>query len=347
MKKTLLFSAAMLLSVSAYAQQTLDMTPERFDFSKQEVGPFKISLYNNTVNTAIDYGKENNAADDGLLALCVGPAGTVVTGPTTDNAFCNAMQANLNIIDLGGTAGKVLCLKGWECTIDDFGPAATPAEPNGIFGNFSFLSKVSGATGSGIPVRVRMVYNVFTNDDPDWTVAYDGIFKLEASASSNAPIPVDNGSGYQNRFAPVDFFTDDSGEIPVNDGTKWRVLEFDLTVNESTGFPFRIKMGFQGNYFKVGCLLIKELTYTMNPTGEPAEDSWETYSTTSSVAEILDLNEDAFSVSGGQVSFAIPGNVYNISGMLVADAAAGETITLDRGIYVVKAGGKTEKLIVK
>lgn len=341
MKKTLLFSAAFLLGAGMYAQ-TLDMTPDRFDFSKQEVGQYPISFFCNGVNTAIGYGQENNAADNGLLAFCVGPAGTIANEETPSTEITKSMQANTNIIDLGGTAGKVLCVKGYNCTNENYGPAATPCSATGWWGNLSFLSKYSGATGSGIPVRVRLVFNVINEGYPD--EAYDGVIKLEMSASSNNAIPVDKGNGYQAEFAPVNFYTDE--DAGTNNGTKWRVLEYDVTVNEATGFPFRTKFTLQLNYFRNACVLIKELSYTMNPEGEPKSE-WATYSLTSSVDEILNGEEATFTVAGNQVSFAVAGVVYNISGMQVADAAAGETVTLDRGIYVVKAGDKTEKMIVK
>lgn len=344
MKKTLLFSAAMLLGASAYAQTAdLDMTPTRFQFANQEVGQVLINYYNSGVNPAASTPTAaTEMADNGFVGCYVAPADGATNGtePTTD--MTRSLQANINIVDLGGEVGKVLCLKGPEST-SEFGPAAANAGTL-RFGEYDFYTKIAGAERQAT-VRTRLVYSIVSN-----TESYDDVFQPSFSTFTN------NDSGNQTGyFDPSLYYAEEEGGVayddegnPIYDGTKWQVFEFDATVGEVAGFPGRLRFHWLVDAYKTSCVLIKELKFTLNPTGELVQGEFLTYKPgTSSVKELV-LGEDAtFAVSGNQVTFSAAGNVYNISGMQVADAVAGETVTLDRGIYVVKAGDKTEKLIVK
>ena len=142
---------------------------------------------------------------------------------------------------------------------------------------------------------------------------------------------------------------DEDGVTPLFDENKWMVYEIDFQVPDAGGIPVRAKVGFVAGA-KDWTVLFKEVTYTANPTGDPVQGEVVEYEMGGegvSIEEIINGGEAAFTVAGDQVSFNEAGNVYSISGVQVADAVAGETITLDRGIYVVKAGNKAEKLIVK
>ena len=344
MKKTLLFSAAMLLGASAYAQTAdLDMTPTRFQFANQEVGQVLINYYNSGVNPAASTPTEaTTMADNGFVGCYVAPADGVTNGtePTTD--MTRSLQANINIVDLGGQVGKVLCLKGPEST-SKYGPAAANA---GIlrFGEYSFYTKVTGAERQA-KVRTRLVYSIVSNAE-----SYDDVFEPPFSTFTN------NDSGNQKGyFDPSNYYAEEDGGVayddegnPIYDATKWQVFEFDASVGEVAGFPGRLRFHWVVEAYKTSCVLIKEMKFILNPTGDPVQGEFVTYTPGTSAVKELVLGENrAFTVAGNQVTFSAAGNVYNISGMQVADAVAGETVTLDRGIYVVKAGDKTEKLIVK
>lgn len=344
MKKFYFLAAAMLLGAGAYAQM-LDLTPDRFKFANQNEGQFLINWYNAGVNPAASLPQATEGADAGFLALCTNPAG-VETGTEATTELAAAFQANTNIYDLGGTAGKVLLLKGYENT-SEYGPEATPCSTTGWWGNFAFYSKVSGATLDA-KMRVRLVYNVIS--DTEWS--YDPVAAITISTATNNVVKMMDEAGTQVNgingayFQPDIFYTnEDEG---TNDLTKWRVMEIDFNVPEEAGFPVRTRFELKADFWKKSVIMIKELTYTLNPEGE-AENDFVNYTVdgSTSVADIIGGEENLFTVNGNQVSFAAAGNVCSINGVQVADAVAGETITLDRGIYVVKAGNKAEKLIVK
>lgn len=349
MKKYYLLTAAMLLGIGAYAQG-LDLTPDRFKFANQEEGEFLIDRYHAGANVDLSHGlPTTEGADAGFLIVAGGPpmmGGTAnAIYDTPPSPLGETLKKYTNIVDLGGEVGKVLAIKGPTST-SEYGPEADSEAAYG-WNNYNFYVKASGCEPLQ-PIRARLVYSIISNEE-----SYDAVFKMSLKTFTN-----NQGDDQTGWFSPDFFYAldefgevayDDETGLPVYDGSKWCVYEFDYEVSEAAGFPLRLKMDVDGTYGKSACILIKELTFTMNPEGEPIQGEFLTFEPGTGGSSVNDLmsDEKAYRVAGNQVTFFEAGDVYSISGVQVADAVAGETVTLERGIYVVKAGDKAEKLIVK
>lgn len=357
MKKFYFLAAAMLLGAGAYAQT--DLTPDRFKFANQPEGEFTINYYHGGANpNAALQLPAVEEADAGCLIVCGGPGviapqNEAETAPSTANA--QTLKKYTTIVDLGGEVGKVLCVKGPNCSAVDFGPEVDASAGYGWW-NANFYSKATGAEAL-TTTRLRLVYKIIGSTE----LASD-IFTLQMQTTQNNFANDATGEAktaeIKGYFSPDYFYQldeydeivyDEDGVTPLFDESKWMVYEIDFQVPDAGGIPVRAKVGFVAGA-KDWTVLFKEVTYTANPTGDPVQGEVVEYEMGGegvSIEEIINGGEAAFTVAGDQVSFNEAGNVYSISGVQVADAVAGETITLDRGIYVVKAGNKAEKLIVK
>ncbi len=343
MKKEFLLTTALLCGASMVAQ--VDLTPDRFNFANQEEGEFLINYWRETANPVNGFQTAYDEADNGFL-LVAAAAGNVTEGTVAATDMAATIQKYTNIIDLGGTVGKVLCLKGPSSTYQ-YGPDAD-GQWEGWF-NYNFYVRVTGCEAP-CTIRTRLVFSIVGNDQE----AYDDVFSMYGSTWSNTASTAISGYFAPDRFLmedpdyPGETYYDEDG-YAVYDETKWMIYEFDHEIGETTGIPTRLKMEIKNTYFAEACILIKELSFTMNPTGDPVEAEYVTYTpgSSSSVKDMVIEESETFEVAGNEVTFYAAGSVYGISGIKVGNAVAGETVTLDRGIYVVKAGNKVQKMIVK
>ena len=342
MKKFYFLAAAMLLGAGAYAQT--DLTPDRFKFANQPEGEFTINYFFKSANPTNGFPEALAGADDGFVASGNGQFTNTAEYP--DIALGTYLKKYVTIEDLGGEVGKVLCIKGSESTAE-YGaePDAALFASNMPWFNLRFYAKKSGGSVGDV-IRTRIVYSVAN----DYTMDPDGYASdlFSVNMFSLAGANLGQGTAFGGFFAGDDFMDMGSGAY---DETKWKAYECEMTVGAEDGIPLSFQIGMSTNNVgktKKFCVLIKEITFTLNPTEELVESEDLTLEPGESVSiEEIMGGEAAFTVAGDQVSFNEAGNVYSISGVQVADAVAGETITLDRGIYVVKAGTKAEKLIVK
>lgn len=333
-----IMATAVIFSVSSQTK----ITPEKYDFSKQAEGEYKIDKWYKGANTSATA----NDCENGLFAVAGGPDYTA-TGdePTTD--FQKTVQKRATIIDLGGEVGKVLCLKGTQSEYSG-GAEGTSDEYIPWF-NYNFYipaSKTPVSTGENQqPIRTRVVFQLRHNDIEDYNEVTNFVIQA-ASQTERASVA---------GILPEDFLKrDELGEIIWDgdgnanfDESKWRVVEFDATCGAENGKPMRLKMNITASSWKQCAILIKEINFYVNPVGEAGETVWEYYD-----AEVSNINEvvfgkETYTVAGNQVSFTEAGQIYAISGILVADAQAGETVTLEKGVYVVKAGNKTSKIAIR
>ena len=343
MKKFYFLAAAMLLGAGAYAQT--DLTPDRFKFANQSTGQFTINYFYKTANPVNGFPEALAGADDGFLASGNGQFTNTAEYP--EIALGNYLKKYVTIEDLGGEVGKVLCIKGSE-SMAEYGaePDATMfGDANMPWFNLRFYAKKSGVSVGDV-IRTRIVYSVANDYTMDPEGYASDLFNVNMYSLMGAN--VGGGTAFSGFFAGDDFMDMGSGAY---DETKWKAYECEMTVGAEDGIPLSFQIGMSTNLVgktKKFCVLIKEITFTLNPTEELVESEDLTLEPGESVSiEEIMGGEAAFTVAGDQVSFNEAGNVYSISGVQVADAVAGETITLDRGIYVVKAGNKAEKLIVK
>ncbi|WP_455586772.1 T9SS type A sorting domain-containing protein [Bacteroides sp.] len=347
MKRGLLFSAAMLLTAASVVAQT-DITPSRYKFADQPVGPY-----------VFDYlhlgGSNPGAADfqavrDDFPEGCFMFGGAKVTYTSMDVAATKALQAGINIVDLGGNVGKVFCFRGKDSKYEIGNP--TTETPNWFNLNFftdparTPLSADAGATNK---IRVRIVYSAYKN-----TIALaTSILKFYCSTAGNNVIPAGDNND-KNLVLSEDFAARDAdGDLDIDenenyfyDPTRWAVYEFDTWVPEEAGAPTRLKMEFPaaGDY----TIFIKELQFLTDVTGDPKKKEIVTYTPNpTSVKEVLGDSQIFYVIDGNNVTFADNAEIYAVSGAKVANATASNPITLNKGFYIAKVGQKTAKLSIK
>lgn len=325
--KTLLFSAAALLAVSSVNAQT-DITPERFVFSNQELGEYKIDYFNKGGNTPVNWQMAIDQSDEGLFVVAGAPGKLDPSEEIPTTNMGQSIQKLTTIVDLGGEIGKVLCMKGQSSNYEN-GAENVPGADIGWF-NYNFYSPKS-QTPVNAPVRIRLVFNCVHNDAEN----AGALFKMYSSTNQN-----NAGTAY-DKFEPKDFLKDG-----VYDPTKWEIFEIDVQVAED-GNPPRLKMEVQTGVWANGAILIKEIKFIANPEGEPVQGEFVTYdSGTSNVAETI-LVQSAYSVNGNNVTFLQSGEVFGLNGIKVATAKAGETVQLNAGFYIVRTNGQAAKLVIR
>lgn len=325
--KTLLFSAAALLAVSSVNAQT-DITPERFIFSNQELGEYKIDYFNAGSNPADDFQLASDNSDNGFFLLCAGAPNVGTSGEEAGTAMTKAIQSATTIIDLGGEIGNVFCSKGTKSLYEE-GAQNLPSETFIGWYNYSFYLPKTTTPQNG-KVRIRMVFNVVHNNQASENTLCNMYIAWNGKAVS------DIYSG----FKPSDFMNEDGS----HDVTKWEVYEFDADVQT---FPMRLKMEIQQNDWVNGAILIKEIKFIANPEGDPIQGEFVTYNSgTSNVAETI-LDQSAYSVNGNNVTFLQAGEIFGLNGIKVATAKAGETVQLNAGFYIVRTNGQAAKLVIR
>lgn len=346
MKRGLLFSAAVLM-IAASAMAQTDITPARYKFASQPVGPYVFDyLHTGGSNPgAVDF----QAVRDGFPEGCFMIGGAKVTYTSMDVAATKALQAGINIVDLGGSVGKVFCFRGNDSKHEVGNP--TTETPNWF--NLNFFTDpahtpISADAGATNKIRVRIVYSAYSN-----VIKFgNSTNTFYCSTAGNNVVPTgDNG---KHLILPEDFAArDEDGDFDVDenenyyyDPSRWAVYEFDTWVPEEAGAPTRLKMEFpaSGGY----TLFIKEIQFLTGVTGDPAKKEIVAYiPNPTSVKEVLGDKQIFYVIDGNNVTFADNAEVYAISGAKVADAKADSPITLNKGFYVVKVGQKTAKLSIR
>lgn len=325
--KTLLFSAAALLAVSNVNAQT-DITPERFVFSNQELGEYRIDYFYSGANPVVGWQMAIDQSDNGFFVLAGAAAKLGQSEEVPTSNMGQSIQKLTTIVDLGGEIGKVLCMKGQSSNYEN-GAENIPGADIGWF-NYNFYSPKS-QTPVNKSVRIRLVFNCVHNDAENAGT----LFKMYSSNNLNNP-----GTSY-DKFEPKDFLKDG-----VYDPTKWEIFEIDVQVAEDANPP-RLKMEVQSGAWANGAILIKEIKFITNPEGEPVQGEFVTYdSGTSNVAETI-LDQSAYSVNGNNVTFLQAGEVFGLNGIKVATAKARETVQLNAGFYIVRTNGQASKLVIR
>ncbi len=359
MKKIfLLVVATASMMVGGVSAQT-DITPSRYKFSNQEIGVYTIDYVNPGANPVNALPAVVEGFNNGFVMLAGAPP--VYTGIDSDAA--RTVQSGLNIVDLGGTVGKVLCWKGADCTYDK-GIAMNSDFTDIRWFNLNFYTDpkttpYAAQFGEGdaaiekAKIRVRMVFSYTQN-----VLNTNTLFKMYASTYSNDVVPKGDadGAGNHTNFRSSDFcLLDEEGDPVVDkdenmiyDPTRWMVYEFDTWAAAETGVPTRLKMEMQVDELKTGVLFIKELSFTTNITGEPVKREYVTF-TPDSGSNIMSqmLDENVYSLEGNTVTFVEDAAIYAISGAKIADAKANDPVALNKGFYVAQVGQRTVKIAVK
>ena len=365
-KNLLILAFVMLTSISVMAQD--DITPARYIFANQPVGQYKLDAANAGANPPAGWTLVTTNFTDGLVVLAAGPAiATSLTAPQVAG-----LQTGLNIVDMGGTVGKVLCIQGinsnykagplmgsgyagaWYNLNFYFDKTKSPVVADLVLGGLTPAEALIKGT-----MRVRIVFSIAEN------VIRPGASQLSKFYTSNfanntspalADVPsIFPSDAFQATDANGDPLANGSGEA-YYDPTKWMVYEFDCSIPEVSGNPTRLKMEFDGATTMTGTVLIKEIKITKNQTGSPVTRQIVRYTPgpTGVINPKIANQELHTQVEGKKVTLLhlteqTKVSVYTINGQLIKTLLANtynNTFELNSGIYIVKAMDKTSKVAI-
>lgn len=365
--KKLLLIAAMAATVGAASAQT-DVTPKNYHFnSAEKLNVF--SSYQNGANIAAggwESLKLAEAFDEGLIVL----SGNGIAEGGNNHAAAQDMEKAMQLVDLGGTVGKVFCYADFGCNVNEGLKAATGNNYNiyecgvghpWVNLNFYLDPKNTPTTAQGY-MHVKITYNVYSKSFTDGTI----LGSVYAVTDQNGVRPVQSDGNASTPFDHQKNFTEDPmSEEMTYDPAKWIEYEWDIDCPESdaemTYAPMRLKMNLGGNWNGAGqCIFIKDITIThiadteKDLTANSGVRSYKEVSyemgkpATTAVANVAAEAEALkVSVNGNAVCFNQDATVYTIAGVKAATAAATENVTLAPGFYVAAAGQQTVKFAVK
>lgn len=355
MKKITFFSMLISLAVANTTFAQVDITPERFVFANQAVGPFVFDGV-----AAAEYTTNATAknpiykSDEGGYTYLMG-WGTFYAKDGVDQGNTGYMRSMSNIVDLGGEVGKVLCFKGHACTDDVFKYGIKPAESQ-LVGDIEwpamalFLGyKMKGANyeNKEYKARLSITWRICLPAD-DYSDEVQA-FKINMNDYS---INVKPFNGIGNDLPALTYETEEADT--------WCTQEGDFTFNgDDEQVPLLIKFSF-GKYVTTGALLIKEIKVTINPTGDPILVKHQVLNMDPPTTPVPPTAIENESVSS--YSYTVVGNnlcINNLSGeKITVYNTLGATITsftatqateniplMDKGIFIVQVGNERFKIL--
>lgn len=353
-KRILLASAAVIMVAANFSVFAQDITPSRYIFANQDEGPFKIDLavagWNGANGNSVVLAAYEADKEKGYVVLGGALSGFVPDGMTesTDALPLVALQQGCNIINLGGEVGKVLCIQGKNVD-KEFGGKIGEGFQACDMG--LLLNSVDG-----VNTRVKIVYQQYNpNKLADKTTK-----SFKFMVKTNGGVAKPSGDGVQattyNNFAK-NITPDDWDETWAFDETKWASVEFDYSLG--TAFPYRLSISIPGTV-NDDVILIKEISIIQGSDGTLATDAKKEMLTLTPATSI----EKALANLNEKISVSVIGNnvivsnlnageslaIYNVNGSLVDSFVATDTsakMTLDSGLYLVKAQNRTAKVLVK
>lgn len=350
--KQILLSLAMLMTAGSAFAQDVDVTPSKYKYADKEVGQEKIDGFVTGANIAAPCDELiKEKYNNGLLIAAGGQFGN------TAQPYAKDLQAGTSIVDLGGEVGKVLCINGANSKFNEKYNVKFP-QCTGTLNWFNFNwfmdpkntptisgKEVSDATRN---IRVRVVLNVYSNKPGEadniinsaYMVSNQGNM-MPANSKEAEGVAVTTGE-FIERYVDDGSPVLDDNENYIYDPTKWMVYEWDTycptPVDEQTGVPLRLKMEMhQGNL--AGCtVFIKEVSFTKladsseRIAGNKRNKTFQTLKQAVATG-ISSINASA---SNGVKE------IYTLNGTRVNAGTQ-----LGQGLYIVKEGGKTTKMVIK
>lgn len=350
--KQILLSLAMLMTAGSAFAQDVDVTPSKYKYANKEVGQELIDGFVTGANISAPCDALiNEKYNNGMFIVAGGQFGN------TAQPYAKDLQAGTSIVDLGGEVGKVLCINGANSKFNEKYNVKFP-QCTGTLNWFNFNwfmdpkntptisgKEVSDATRN---IRVRVVLNVYSNKPGEadniinsaYMVSNQGNM-MPANSKEAEGVAVTTGE-FIERYVDDGSPVLDDNENYIYDPTKWMVYEWDTycptPVDEQTGVPLRLKMEMhQGNL--AGCtVFIKEVSFTKladsseRIAGNKRNKTFQTLKQAVATG-ISSINASA---SNGVKE------IYTLNGTRVNAGTQ-----LGQGLYIVKEGGKTTKMVIK
>lgn len=354
MNAKLIAALLTLAAGSAAAQEATDVTPANYHFNTAAALPVSAQLTTGANLAANNWANVSAEWNDGLLVLA---GGQYANTASPYNTAAKEMQQKIQLVNLGGTVGKVMCFATKDCDINDVLTAASgdnqyayniPVMENAHqWGNFNFYLSPSTPAKAAGNLRVTITYNVY---EPTGTAAGNFVNKVYLTSNQNNAQPAADATP-NTPFAFSDCRTDGA-----YDPTKWIEYQFDTYAIAGADSPMRIKMEFTGAGHK-GCLFIKDITVQHLPgandavaggvrnynavqyaIGNPKE--------TTSVDNAVAAQSLSVSVNGSAVTVSHAARVYSVSGTKVASLQAGQSQQLAPGLYVATSAAGSVKFAI-
>lgn len=350
--KQILLSLAMIMTAGGAFAQDVDVTPSKYKYADKEVGQEAIDGFITGANIAAPCDKLiEEKYNNGMFIVAGGQFGN------TAQPYAKDLQAGTSIVDLGGEVGKVLCINGKNSKFNEKYNVKFP-QCSGTLNWFNinwFMDPKNTPTISGKEVsdatrniRVRVVLNVYSNKPGEADNIINAAYMVSNQgnvmpAESNKATAVAITTGeFIERYVDDDSPVLDDNDNYIYDPTKWMVYEWDTycptPVDEQTGVPLRLKMEMvQGNL--AGCtVFIKELSFikladsSERIAGNKRNKTFKTLKPGVATG-ISSINASA---SNGVKE------IYTLNGTRVNAGTQ-----LGQGLYIVKEGGKTTKMVIK
>lgn len=350
--KQILLSLAMLMTAGSAFAQNEDVTPSKYKYADKEVGQEAIDGFVTGSNIAAPCDELiKEKYNNGMFIVAGGQFGN------TAQPYAKDLQAGTSIVDLGGEVGKVLCINGKNSKFNENYNVKFP-QCTGTLNWFNFNwfmdpkntptisgKEVSDATRN---IRVRVVLNVYSNKagladniiNSAYMVSNQGNV-MPANSNTATGVAVTTGEFIKTYIDDGQPEEGPNGEY-IYDPTKWMVYEWDTycptPVDEQTGVPLRLKM--EMNYSNLaGCtVFIKEVSFTKladsseRIAGNKRSKTYQTLKPGLATG----INNINASASNGVKE------IYTLNGTRVNAGTQ-----LGQGLYIVKEGGKTTKMVIK
>lgn len=368
MKRSFTFMIVGLLSFYGVLAQT-DITPSRYVFSNQAVGPFSLDKQTPGANPPASDADVLNHWNNGFIT--VGNPNMANSLTFTGTGQGDILNSFYQIFDMGGQVGKVLMMKGNGSTFQ-YGVPGNAGFYLGWWNKSVYTDKdrtpsiaalVAGGLGEEeaakqATVRMRLVFHIHQNVINTTGKLFDVLgYTFTGNHKQVGGALTATQEFKSGDFADVIFNEETEVEELTYNPNKWIACEYDFAAPEMAGAPLRFTFRMGGGANNT-TLMIKSITFTVNPTGAAVEK------------EVLTLTSDPVSTSIGAtpqtsdldcyvsngmlyVKNIEVGNkvaVYSITGGLVKALIANQNnvnIPLNKGFYVVKAGNKTAKVAVQ
>ena len=337
MKKHLLGLAALLFAGSMFAQEDVDVTPAYYKFADQAVGQYKVMGFYHKANP--DDAPSKIVEDHYNEGAFVVAGGQFAGNPNV--TYAQDLQNGVSIVDLGGEVGKVLCVNGVNSNYNTiYGMDYAKCTGSLNWFNFNWFMDPENTPTDGSAdapnIRVRVVLNIFANSLDESANIINSAYMM---AGGNSPLPAASNTDEGVAVTSGSFaLLDEDGEPEIDDDenyiydpTKWMVYEWD-TYAHGDAIPMRLKMEMNQGNLASATVFIKEVSFTkLADASEPIlgtrKKSYVTY----------EVDPQASNVAAIEAEGAA--EYYNLSGMKVN--------SLTQGVYIVKKGAATSKVVVK
>ncbi|MFR2069239.1 MAG: T9SS type A sorting domain-containing protein [Bacteroides nordii] len=351
MKKITLFSMLISLAFAntTFAQENVDVTPSKFVFANQEVGPFVYDGVAEAQYTTNATAKNPvYKSDAGGYTYLMG-WGKFNIKDGVDQGNTPYMRTMSNIIDLGGEVGKVLCFKGHACTDEVFKYGIKP-DASQLVGDIEWPAMA-----------------LFLGSKINGTEYQNKEYKARLSITWRICLPADEYSDDSKAFAirmndySINTKPFSSGDelialtYETEDADTWCTQEDDFTFNgDAEQVPLLIKFSFD-KYVTTSALLIKEIKVTINPTGEPKLVEHKTLKMNPVISAIENqaISSYNYTITGNNLCINnLSGEkitVYSTSGALITSFTATQSteniLLTGNGVFIVQVGNENFKII--